>query len=223
MMVTRVEFLQIRYSMAEDTPAVNGVSLTVHRGEVVAVIGPSGSGKTSVARFLVGALAQHGAKASWQHFDQPHTPAMVEQEAQASLHPLLRVGRQLRDCLPQRGDPAGVLTAVGLDSSIYARRYPCQLSGGEAQRVAIARALALDADLIVADEITANLDVIATMKVLEALRRVVDSRSVGCILVTHDLEVCRAVANRVVVLREGVVIGEGSPRDLLPPVPGRLL
>lgn len=223
-MVTELDTLQVRYPDAGPIPVVNGVSLGVDRGEVVALLGPSGSGKSTVARFLVGAAEEHGAVVTWERFVPPKRPAMVEQEARASLHPLLRVGRQLRDCLTRRGEtPGELLATVGLDPAVHARRYPHQLSGGEAQRVAIARALALKADLIVADEITAGLDVVAASRVLRTIRAVVDSMSAGCLLVTHDLEVCRATADRVLVLRSGTVVEKGSPQEVYSEPPWGLL
>lgn len=220
-MIAEVSGLEVRYSARSagadpvPAPALGGVSVGVGAGEVLAVLGASGSGKTTLARVFAGAARELGASVAFERFSRPRRPALIEQEARESLHPLLRVGAQLRDCLPAGGESAELLQAVGLDPAVHGRRYPHELSGGEAQRVAIARALALEADLIVADEITAALDAIATARILAIIRRIVDEKRVGCLLVTHDLGVCRAVADRLVVLAGGRIVEEGRPREVL--------
>jgi peptide/nickel transport system ATP-binding protein len=220
-MIAEVSGLEVGYPVSGRAAAggpvvaLSGVSVAVQEGEVLAVLGASGSGKTTLARVFARAAGELGADIRWTRFASARRPALIEQHSRESLHPLLRIATQLRDCLPAGADPQEVLAAVGLDRNAHGRRYPHQLSGGEAQRVAIARALALEADLIVADEITANLDVIATSRVLESIRRIVSERHVGCLIVTHDLDVCRAVADRVLVIEEGRVLEEGSTREVL--------
>lgn len=226
-MIAEVSALEVRYGARPrgparraaaapvPAPALTGVSVGVRAGEVLAVLGASGSGKTTLARVFAGAAEELGAAVAFERFSRPRRPALIEQEARESLHPLLRVGVQLRDCLAADSESAELLRAVGLDPAVHGLRYPHELSGGEAQRVAIARALALEADLLVADEITAALDAIATARILGILRRIVDANRVGCLLVTHDLGVCRAVADRLVVLAAGRIVEEGRPREVL--------
>lgn len=218
-MITRVEDLRVDYPGYGTV--LRGVSLSIRAGEIVAAIGASGAGKTTLAHVLADGAAPPGATASWARFEPAARAALIEQEARESLHPLLRVATQLRDCLPRTAARsarasavARLLGEVGLEVDVHGRRYPHELSGGEAQRVAVARALALEARLLLADEITAGLDAVATARVLEFIRRLAHSRGMACLLVTHDLDVCRR-ADRVLVLSEGMVVEEGAPVAVL--------
>lgn len=216
-MITRVENLRVRYR--DHGTVLSGVSLELREGEIIAVIGASGAGKTTLAHLLADGTAPVGAAAEWGLLEPAFPAALVEQEARESLHPLLRVTTQLRDCLPRKeknrdATVAALLEEVGLNAAVHGRRYPHELSGGEAQRVAIARALAMEARLLVADEITAALDAVATARALRLIRRLVSERRMGCLIVTHDLDVCRT-AHRVLVLAEGQVVEAGDPETLL--------
>ncbi|MCX7287346.1 MAG: ABC transporter ATP-binding protein [Rhodobacterales bacterium] len=206
-------------------PILQDVTLSVARGESVALVGESGSGKTTLARAVMGLQP---ISAGAVRFDgQPVTgpadharlrrdAAMMFQDATASLSPRLTVGylvtepfRIHRQPLP---DPArtarDLLAAVGLPAAI-AQRYPHELSGGQARRVGVARALALRPRLLIADEPTAGLDVSVQAEVLNLLSDLRRDMGLAYLIITHNLALVRHVADRIVVLYLGRVVEEG--------------
>jgi oligopeptide/dipeptide ABC transporter ATP-binding protein len=214
------------------------VSLSVSRGEVVAVIGASGAGKSALLRALLG-LVPSGARAAgkmwldgtgWDVGRQAElgalrgrTLALVPQDPAQSLPPHRRIGALLTESLrlhrPQRDrlgrefEARRLLSEVGLDDS-FLTRYPHTLSGGQGQRVLLALALAGEPQLLLADEPTSALDPVAALGVLQSLKAVArDGRAV--LLVSHDLTACARVADRIVVLAGGYVVEAGPTRDVL--------
>ncbi|MFR9722196.1 ATP-binding cassette domain-containing protein [Streptomyces sp. MS19] len=194
---------------------LDGVSLCAGPGEVVAVVGPSGCGKSTLLRAVLDALPDglrrtagtvrwHGGTVPpgrparrWRH----RTVGVVGQQPAAALHPLRRVPAVIADGR-RPGDMAvrGALTRLGLDPAALWRRYPGQLSGGQAQRVALARALMGDPPLLVLDEPTTGLDPDALDLVVAAVEaRRGDARSVT-IVVSHDAEFVHRIGDRVVHL-----------------------
>ena len=217
-------------------PTVEGVDLTVRRGEVVALVGESGSGKSTIAWTLAGlrtptggSLALHDATAA--HGTAPADLAqpaarrdpvvrsrvqLVFQNATTALNPRRSVGDAVTRMLTLRGlrrEAARtardeVLRDVGLDAS-FADRLPGQLSGGQQQRVGIARALAAEPSLVLADEVVSALDVSVQASVLRLLDDLRDEHGLGYLFISHDLAVVRGLADRVVVLYLGRVCEEG--------------
>ncbi len=210
--------------------AVDGASLTVAAGELIALYGPSGSGKSTLLRIAagitrpdagsvlfegrdVGAFGEREAVRYrrselgfvWQSFQlQPGLSALDNAATK-----LLAEGLSFRRA---RARALGLLELVGLEAR--ARHLPDQLSTGERQRVAIARALANDPKLVLADEPTGNLDTARGEQVLELLARACAERGIGVLLVTHDERAAR-FARRVLVLRDGrVEASAGPPRSL---------
>jgi putative ABC transport system ATP-binding protein len=205
----------------EEVRAVDGVSLTIEPGEMVALHGPSGSGKTTLLLLIARLLAPDRGAIRFAGCDLASLS-----EDQASDHLLRDVGfiyqsPQLMARVPAIENAAvklllgGVgmreaqaralvwLRRVGLGDST--RRTPEQLSGGERQRVAIARALAGEPRLILADEPTGNLDSVRSEEIVRLLRAVAHERGAGVLLVTHDLEAA-SVADRRCTLRDGRLI-----------------
>jgi peptide/nickel transport system ATP-binding protein len=195
-----------------DRDALVDFSLELAPGEVVALIGETGSGKSSAAlaalgllpdgATLRGGIARHGRV------------AMVFQEPLLSLDPLMRVGAQIAEAVRAHRAEAGaqtarLLAAVGLDADSVARRYPHQLSGGQRQRVAIAMALAGAPAVLVADEPTTALDPATTAQIIALLVAAARDRSMALLLVTHDLALARAHADRVVLLDHGRMVETG--------------
>ncbi|RBM06851.1 hypothetical protein DEH69_25640 [Streptomyces sp. PT12] len=194
---------------------LDGVSLSAWPGEVVAVVGPSGCGKSTLLRAVLDALpdglrrtagavrwrggtVEPGRSARrWRH----RTAGVVGQHPAAALHPLRRVPAVVADGR-RVGDTAvrGALTRLGLDPAALWRRYPGQLSGGQAQRVALARALMGDPPLLVLDEPTTGLDPDALDLVVAAIEaRRGDARSVT-IVISHDREFVHRIGDRVLDL-----------------------
>ncbi|WP_046772702.1 dipeptide ABC transporter ATP-binding protein [Jiangella alkaliphila] len=216
-----------------DVPVLDGVGLTVHPGEAVAVVGESGCGKT-----LLGLAAAHvlppTAKASgtvaFQGRDLRALSrrelrrvrgagiGVVFQDAMTSLNPGLTVGRQLRQVckLGASSTPEELLDAVGLEHSariLGARPY--QLSGGQRQRVLIAIALARDPALVIADEPTTALDVTVQRQVVELLRGLQESRGFALMFISHDLALVSEVAARTTVMYAGQVVESGPTAEVL--------
>ena len=197
---------------------LRGVSITVARGEVVALEGPSGSGKTTLLSIMgciltptSGEVTIAGERVDAARPDQlrdvrRRSIGFVFQ--QYNLFPALTALENIEYALNVKGrkgrsareEAMSALTRVGLGDRLHF--LPRDLSGGQKQRVAIARALAGSPPVILADEPTANLDTVAGTQVLELFRDLAKSESRGLVIVTHDPKV-RAVADRVVGIRDG--------------------
>jgi ABC-type microcin C transport system duplicated ATPase subunit YejF len=226
--------------VAFDTPdgpvnAVNGVDMTVHAGETVAVVGESGSGKSQVMMAAMGLLASNGsASGSVKYRDRElvgmparklnqvrgNRVTMIFQEPMTSLDPLYTIGRQMAEPLMVHGGlSASAARAKALDllNLVHipdaGRRlgaYPHELSGGQRQRVMIAMALANDPDLLIADEPTTALDVTIQAEILGLLAELQQRLGMAIIFITHDLGIVEAFADRVYVMRGGEVVEEAS-------------
>nr|WP_275424422.1 ABC transporter ATP-binding protein [Streptomyces parvus] len=210
------------------------VSLDIAPGERVAVVGESGSGKTTLALALLGeinpGLRVAGGRVVVDDQDvlgltvgalrsyRRRAVAYLPQDPASALTPTLRVRRQLAELATDRSDEALVrrLAGVGLpEDPALLRRYPHQFSGGQQQRLALARISAGDPAVLVVDEPTTGLDAIARNLVLERVDELVTRRGSSLLLVTHDLSAAGLVADRLVVLRGGVVREEGPLAQVL--------
>ncbi|WP_109002761.1 dipeptide ABC transporter ATP-binding protein [Streptomyces rishiriensis] len=211
--------------------AVDGVSLTVRRGETLGVVGESGSGKTTLGRMLVGLLEPTEGEVRYRgraRAGVDPTVQMVFQDPVSSLNPRRSVGESIADPLRARGEKdearirrrvTELLERVGLEAAHY-DRYPHEFSGGQRQRVGIARALAADPRVIVCDEPVSALDVTTQAQVVALLGELQRELGLALVFVAHDLAVVRQVSDRVAVMRRGRVVEEGpadevyeSPRD----------
>lgn len=206
-------------------PILQDVTLSVSRGESLALVGESGSGKTTLARAVMGLQPFSGGEVRFD--SQPvvgkadfarlrRDAAMMFQDATASLSPRLTVGYLVtepflihRQPLPDPDRTArDLLATVGLPAAI-ARRYPHELSGGQARRVGVARALALGPRLVIADEPTAGLDVSVQAEVLNLMADLRRDMGLAYLIITHNLALVRHVADRIAVLYLGRVVEEG--------------
>jgi len=207
---------------------VHGVSLDIERGQTVAVVGESGSGKTTLAMALCGLAPAHGGEV---YFDggqlqrdrgdrlvpDRRRVSLMFQDPVGSLSPRMTIGQALAEPFlihPESGkDPQQealrLLSLVGLNGD-FANRYPHQLSGGQARRVGVARAVALGPDLLIADEPTAGLDVSIQGEVLNLLARLQEDMGLGILLITHNLNVVRHVADRMAVMYLGRFVEQGE-------------
>jgi peptide/nickel transport system ATP-binding protein len=215
--------------------ALRGVDVTVHAGETVGLVGESGSGKSTAARVALGLVAPTSGSVHLFGSDLARTRrrdrrslrsgiGVVLQDPVASLDARMSVAECIAEPLAvhrrgmsgaerrQRVDE--VLDAVRLPRSL-AGRAPRELSGGQRQRVSLARALVLSPRLLVADEPTSALDVSVQETVLDVLRELQDEFGFACLFVSHDLAVVQQFAERVVVMRQGLVEEQGTTASTL--------
>jgi microcin C transport system ATP-binding protein len=214
--------------------AVDGVSLTVREGETLGLVGESGSGKTTLGLALLRLEGSTGGAIRFEGRDlQPLSRAalrplrrrmqIVFQDPYGSLSPRMTAGEIIGEGLEVH-EPglsragrdravAAALEEVGL-SPAMAGRYPHEFSGGQRQRIAIARALVLKPRLVVLDEPTSALDVSVQAQVVELLRDLQARHRLAYLFISHDLRVVRALAHRIIVLKDGRVVEEGEAEAL---------
>jgi peptide/nickel transport system ATP-binding protein len=211
--------------------AVDDVSFTVDKGEVLGIVGESGCGKSTTARLVIGLIPpdtgeivldgeQVGSTVSLRELRR--RIQMVFQDSYASLNPRLTIedtiafGPKVHGIAPDaaRGRAHDLLRKVGLDPSLFAGRYPHELSGGQRQRVNIARALALAPRLVLLDEAVSALDKSVEAQVLNLLVDLKNDLGLTYVFISHDLNVVRFISDRVIVMYLGEVV-ESGPVDTL--------
>ena len=227
---------------ADRAQAVSDVSITVGANEIVCLVGESGSGKSMIAHAILGllpsgvtvaggAVALRGRDIATASEAEMRTvrgreAAMIFQEPLSALNPLKRIGEQIAEGIrahaPETprsavGARVGALIQdVGLpDPARIRASFPFALSGGQRQRVMIAIAMANNPALLVADEPTTALDVTTQAQILALIRRLQSERQMGVLLITHDFGVVAEMADRVVVMRDGRVVEQGSAEAVL--------
>lgn len=225
-----------------EIPAVDGVSLKVHQGEVVGVVGESGCGKSVTSLSIMklvpsppgeivsGEINFKGedlVNASNRRMKKlrGNEIAMIFQDPMSSLNPLFTIGNQLREAIRNHQkvskDEANkqaidLLTLVGLPrAERVIDEYPHQLSGGMRQRAMIAMAMSCDPELLIADEPTTALDVTIQAQILDIMQRLKEEKNMAILLITHDLGVVAEMCDRVVVMYAGQVVEEGTVREIL--------
>ena len=242
--VPAVQIKDLRIALprgGERAYAVDGVSFDLMPGEIVCVVGESGSGKSMCAHALMGLLPDtvttetgeivfEGGnllgldEGGWRDL-RGRRIAMVFQEPMTALNPLMRIGDQmmemfeahgLRSPRERRQRALELAGEVGLpEPARIVRAYPHQLSGGQRQRAMIAMALALEPAVLVADEPTTALDVTTQAQILKLIRELQRRHKMAVMFITHDFGVVADIADRVVVLRHGQVVEQGSAQEVL--------
>jgi len=213
--------------------AVDGVSLDLHQGEILALVGESGSGKTTLGRAILGlqrekrgeilldgksvsGLAPEAARRARS------TIQYVHQDAGAALDPWWNIGRTLAegllihgvgDAADRRERVRAMLAAVGLDPE-SARRYPHEFSGGQLRRVSLARILLLKPRVLILDEPTSSLDMSVQATVLNLLLALRKQFSLTYLFISHDLSVVERLADRIAIMQLGRVVETGSTKDV---------
>jgi peptide/nickel transport system ATP-binding protein len=210
---------------------VRDLGIELYPGETVGIVGESGSGKSLTARALIGLLppgvfAQGRVEVHGRNMLELKERdlrrvrgriALLLQDPFTMLNPLMKVGDQVVETAKSRRDREEAvrrLAEVGISDPAVAERYPYQLSGGMQQRVAIAAALASDPEILIADEPSTALDVTTQRDILALLRRVQEGRSMGLILITHDLRVAFSMCQRIYVLYAGSALEHAPSREL---------
>ncbi|MDR2657013.1 MAG: ABC transporter ATP-binding protein [Oscillospiraceae bacterium] len=213
--------------------AVDDVSLTINRGEIVGLVGESGSGKTTLARVILGLTPPSASTVYVDGIDVAHPAAkdrdrlhrevaVVFQDPPGNLNPrqtaLGSIARPLRLHGASRSQAyqrvRDVMASIRMDER-YLQSYPHQLSGGQCQRIAIARALALEPKIMILDEPTSALDISVQAQILNLLLDLQESLSLTYLIITHDLNVVRYVSDRMAVMYLGRLMEFGPTRDVL--------
>ncbi len=242
MALLEVEDLQVSFDTASGRIfALNGVSFSLERGEVLALLGESGSGKSVTASAIMdlvpnppgaidrGSIRFDGAELLKLSRNERrdlcgNRIALIFQDALAALNPVYPVGWQIAEMYRIHGrNPEGgvekavidLLTAIGIpDPERRARQYPHEFSGGMRQRIMIAMAVALEPDVIIADEPTTALDVTIQAQVVDLLATIRKRSDAGMIFITHDLGVVAELADRVAVMYAGRIVETANVFEL---------
>lgn len=237
-----LEIKDLSVQFGEAAPVVQGVSLSIEKGETVALVGESGSGKSvtalSILQLLNYPYTSHptgsilfdgkelvGASQRLLQSIRGDRIAMVFQEPMTSLNPLHNIEKQVSEALivhrgwskeKARQRTIELLNLVGLRSAEERLgALPHQLSGGERQRVMIAMALANEPDLLIADEPTTALDVTVQAQILDLLKRLQKRFGMAVLFISHDLDVVNRIAERVAVMKDGQIVETGKTADIL--------
>jgi len=220
------------------TKAVDNVSFTVKRGEVISIVGQSGSGKTTLAKMILRLLEPssgailfegkdvwrdiRGRNAITHYYRNVHA---VFQDPYSSFNPFYKIDRTLNQALRLIGiDPDSdegkrrvkeALTAMGLRPENILGKYPHQLSGGQLQRVLIARSWIIKPKLLIADEPVSMLDVSTRGKIVSLFKDLRDNLGTSVIFITHDLGLAYVISDRIIVMYQGRIVEEGTPDDII--------
>jgi len=214
--------------------AVDNVCLDLYEGETLGVVGESGSGKTTLGRTLLhliksqsGSIAYKGINLS--QMDKPfkrqfrRDVQLIFQDPFSSLNPRKTIGQAISETLMVQGvcrsreerkaKVLDLLNKVSLPSDSY-YRYPHEFSGGQRQRIVIARALAVNPMVVICDEIVSALDVSVQAQVLNLLKDLKDELNLTLLFISHDLAVVKYISDRILVLKNGILVETGTPDDI---------
>ncbi|NHC47247.1 ABC transporter ATP-binding protein [Motilibacter sp. K478] len=243
-----VEGLQVHYQLRAGalsrvlgrTPpavkAVDGIDLTLRRGEVLGLVGESGSGKTTLGRALLGLVPATGGSIRYRDQEIVGLPEsrlrplrrklqMVFQDPHASLNPSMDIGTAVGDPLRVHGIGANeeerralvrqALETVGLaPAERFMPMYPSDLSGGQKQRAVIARAIVLEPDLLVADEPVSMLDMSVRAKILQLMMDLGERLGLTYVYITHDLATAKLFCDRVAIMYLGRIVEIGTSEEI---------
>ncbi len=226
--------LAVRYPRAT-RDALAPTTIALHRGECLALVGESGSGKSTLARAVlrllrtptrgrivldgvaIGALGARALRPLRRRigvvFQDPYASLDPRQTAAQIIAEPLRI-HGIGDATQRRQRAQELMQIVELDPATL-DRYPHQFSGGQCQRIAIARALATDPELLVCDEAVSALDARSRAAILQLLARLKIERGLALLFITHDLDAARALADRIAVMQDGVIVETGTAADIL--------
>ncbi|MGB1176368.1 MAG: ABC transporter ATP-binding protein [Candidatus Puniceispirillaceae bacterium] len=227
-----ISLRNVTAAYGDGDPVVRDVSFDIHEGRTVAVVGESGSGKSTTARCITGLLPPRQGEIAFDNavlpadyrkrsLDQLRQVQMIYQMADTALNPRKRIGeiigRPVEFYLGLKGAEKRrrveqLLEQIELDPAEFIHRLPSELSGGQKQRIGIARALAAEPKFIICDEVTSALDQLVAEGILKLLTNLQDKMKLSYMLITHDLSTVRAIADEVVVMKDGLIV-EAGPKD----------
>ena len=202
--------------------ALDGVSMSLERGETLGIVGESGSGKTTLARVIVGLQKPTAGTVRLEG-----RVGMVFQDPLGSLNPRMTVRATLEETIRGKGrrkkeegrsteeySAERLLSMVGLDGGAL-DKYPHEFSGGQRQRICIARAISVKPDILVCDEAVSALDLQVRSQILDLLAELKERLGLSMLFITHDLGVVQHVAKRIIVMHKGKIVEEGPCADVL--------
>ena len=219
------------------TTVLHDVSFDIHQGRTVAVVGESGSGKSTTARCITGLLPPKNGAISFdgealpasykrRSKDQLRQVQMIYQMADTALNPRMSVGNIIARPVQfylgltgaeKRRKVDSLMEQIELEPATYYDRLPSELSGGQKQRIGIARALAAEPRMIICDEVTSALDQLVAEGILRLLADLQDKLGLAYMFITHDLATVKAIADEVVVMKDGLVVEQGPKADMFTP------
>ena len=236
-----VKNLNISYPTRKETiVASKNVEFTLERGEILGIVGESGSGKSTIANAIINLIDPPGeitnGSIKIDNIELRDNEELIQkmrgkkigfvfQDPQTSLNPLFKIKDQLIETIQTHLNLSyqdalkksiQLLKEVGIDNAEKRiEDYPHQFSGGMRQRVVIALAISCEPDLIIADEPTTALDVSIQYQILELLKDLTKKRNLGVIIITHDMGVIAETTNKVIVMRDGLIVEQGDTKELL--------
>ena len=226
-----IQLQNVHFSYPHSAPIVNDVSLSVSRGQVVAVMGPSGCGKTTLLRLAAGLLSPSQGQARLFGAAIPYDDARALREMRKKMGMLFQFGALFSDMsvygyvafplrvstrmTPSESDAVVLknLSAVGLDD--VSAKMPSEISGGMARRVALARAIVQSPSVMLFDEPFTGLDPIAMDAIARLIREQTDALNAASVIVSHDVQETFAIADYVYVMHQARILAEGTPSELL--------
>ena len=241
MSLLEVKNLNISYPTRKETiVASKDVEFTLERGEILGIVGESGSGKSTIANAIINLIDPPGeitnGSIKIDNNELRDNEELIQkirgkkigfvfQDPQTSLNPLFKIKDQLIETIQTHLNlgyqdalkkSIQLLKEVGIDNAEKRiEDYPHQFSGGMRQRVVIALAISCEPDLIIADEPTTALDVSIQYQILELLKDLTKKRNLGVIIITHDMGVIAETTNKVIVMRDGLIVEQGDTKELL--------
>lgn len=225
-MYVEIEGLKFKYKNAKEE-TIKNFSIGIEKGEIISILGQSGSGKSTVLRLLAGLEDPKGGKIKIDKNPMVDDNTFILPEKRGigmvfqdyALFPHMTVAQNIKFGLKKMNKKEQdsrlkeVLELIDMEK--FHARYPYELSGGQQQRVALARAVAPRPSLLLLDEPFSNLDADLQVKIREELKKIIKLTGITSIFVTHDKEDSKAIADRVVVLKEGEIVEIGKPKDVL--------
>ncbi len=214
--------------------AVDGVNITIHKGETLALVGESGCGKTTVGKCIINLLKPTDGSIQFNQKEitnldkstakeyRKHVQ-MIFQDPFSCLNPRIMIGETIAEGIKTHASAIsakdrsekirGLMLRVGLDPDM-ATRYPHEFSGGQRQRIGVARALAVDPKLIICDEATSSLDVSVQANILNLLKKLQSDLGISYLFITHNLSVVEYLADRISVMYLGRIVEEGTNQEI---------
>lgn len=194
------------------TPILNNINLTIQSDEIVGIVGESGSGKTTLAQIILGLLPVPQE----QYTNNNFRLLPIFQHAYDSFNPKFKISKSLEEAIKYHRDSNSyevrqrmhiLMKNMYLDEKLL-NRFPDQLSGGQLQRFNTIRTLMLAPDMLICDEITASLDVIAEQSMIEVLKQYYADTHKGMLLISHDLAFLNQIVERLIVMKNGEIIDD---------------